>query len=267
MRLSALGRSVEILGDVAGLEQLLQQAMAPVWTPQVLDEVDKAYRLKRDGEGWAALDVGGEEEFLVALGPAELVAEMLALEIERWWCDALPDKVVLHAGAVAIEGLAILLPGRGGAGKTTLVRELLRRGGEYLSDDHAVIDLSGRVWPYPTDLKSLEGGQVVRLPPKTIGARVAGGPLPLGLIVATEYQETARWTPREMSPGEAAAFLLAHTFSAASRPELAMTITTALVEGCSALRSPRSEAGTAAAEIITELQQRRRGGSVGMTDG
>ena len=40
-------------------------------------------------------------------------------------------EVFVHAGVVAVNGRAILVPGRSGAGKTTLVRALLAAGATY----------------------------------------------------------------------------------------------------------------------------------------
>ena len=59
---------------------------------------------------------------------------------------------VVHGGVVGHDGRAILLPGPTGAGKSTLVAELVRRGALYFSDEYALIDGAGRVHPYPRPL-------------------------------------------------------------------------------------------------------------------
>src|SRR5687768_2210098 len=48
---------------------------------------------------------------------------------------SLPEKFYLHAGGVAWNDFGILLPGTSFAGKTTLTREFIKAGAEYLSDD------------------------------------------------------------------------------------------------------------------------------------
>ena len=61
---------------------------------------------------------------------------------------ALDDAVVhrmkmfraVHAGALLIDGKALLLPGTSHAGKSSLVAELLRRGASHFSDEYALID-------------------------------------------------------------------------------------------------------------------------------
>jgi hypothetical protein len=59
------------------------------------------------------------------------------------------DLVLLHAGAVARGGDALVLPARMGVGKSTLVLALLQRGFGYLSDELGAIDpVTGRVYPF-----------------------------------------------------------------------------------------------------------------------
>lgn len=52
-----------------------------------------------------------------------------------------PNRLMVHAGAVSLRGRAIILPGRSGAGKTTLTAALLSVGCEYLTDEAVSIDL------------------------------------------------------------------------------------------------------------------------------
>lgn len=58
------------------------------------------------------------------------------------------NVVVLHAAAVAKDGNAILLSGRGGVKKTTYIMSLLKNGWQYLADD-LVLMKDGILYPYP----------------------------------------------------------------------------------------------------------------------
>jgi hypothetical protein len=61
--------------------------------------------------------------------------------------------LTIHAGVVAIDGRAILIAGRSGRGKTTLVLGLLRRGLDLLSDELALVAADDRtVLAYPRGL-------------------------------------------------------------------------------------------------------------------
>jgi serine kinase of HPr protein (carbohydrate metabolism regulator) len=58
------------------------------------------------------------------------------------------DKVTrerLHATAVAIDGLGVLLLGRSGAGKSDLALRLIDRGAVLISDDGVLVDAAGPV--------------------------------------------------------------------------------------------------------------------------
>jgi HprK-related kinase A len=63
------------------------------------------------------------------------------------------EYIQLHASSIERDGLALILPGDPGAGKTTLTAGLLARGWSYLCDEFALIDASTRrVHPYPRAL-------------------------------------------------------------------------------------------------------------------
>ena len=59
-----------------------------------------------------------------------------------------PNRIFVHAGVVAHEDRAIVLPGSSMAGKTTLVLALVRAGAVYYSDEFAVLDEQGLAHPY-----------------------------------------------------------------------------------------------------------------------
>jgi hypothetical protein len=64
------------------------------------------------------------------------------------------DYLFLHAGAVAAEGDALLIPAPTGGGKSTLTAALLNTGFGYLSDDLAAIDpVTSRIHPFEKRIK------------------------------------------------------------------------------------------------------------------
>ena len=64
-------------------------------------------------------------------------------------CQHAESYAFVHAGVVAWNGLAIVIPGPSRCGKSTLVKEFLRAGAEYLSDEFAVFDGTGKLHPFP----------------------------------------------------------------------------------------------------------------------
>ena len=114
------------------------------------------------------------------------------------------DFVLLHAGAVARDGRALLLPARMDSGKSSTVLALLQAGFSYLSDELGVIDpVTERAHPFPKRIKvdptafDLFPGLEARLQdraavpfrlweryvrPEDVGAAV-GGPSEVGALV------------------------------------------------------------------------------------
>lgn len=74
----------------------------------------------------------------------------LKYEVVTTLINARPDLLWLHAGAVAYQGSAIVIPGCSGCGKSTLVVNLCARGWSYLSDDVLPLSLkTGKALPFP----------------------------------------------------------------------------------------------------------------------
>ena len=70
----------------------------------------------------------------------------------------LTQYLLLHSGVVAVDGVAILLPGASGAGKSTSTTCLALTGCDYFSDEMAVCSPDGkRVFPFPK-MPSLKSG-------------------------------------------------------------------------------------------------------------
>ena len=99
------------------------------------------------------------EEVLYETGEYGELVPALERLVEACMVRALWDRPVFHAGAVAREGVGVILPAEPGGGKTSLVTALLELGFEYLSDEFAVVDpKSTTVLPFPKALCFKEGG-------------------------------------------------------------------------------------------------------------
>lgn len=65
---------------------------------------------------------------------------------------------LIHAGVVSLNGQGLVLTGKGGHGKTTLVLELIRRGFRFLSDEMAALGRQdNHVHPFPRSLRIRPG--------------------------------------------------------------------------------------------------------------
>jgi len=159
--------------------------------------------------------------------------------------------VFVHAGVVGWHGRAIVIPGRTGSGKTSLVESLVRAGATYYSDEFAVLDARGRVHPFARPLRMRrDGGRLERLPPDRIGGRTGRTPLPVGLIVSTRYKAGARWRPRRLTYGEAMMELVANTVPARLRPRQALTVIAHAARSADAFKGVRGEGATLASRLL-----------------
>jgi hypothetical protein len=163
----------------------------------------------------------------------------------------------VHAGAVLWGGRALLLPGATHAGKSSLVAELLRRGAEYLSDEYALIDVDGRVHPYPRPLL-LRDGSPKQSPmlPAECNATVGVGPAPVGWILSLKYDPAGNWNVDAVPQSIALLHLFQNTPHAlAESPDMVRAFHRA-VEGAACFAGTRSDA-VQAADRILELTESR----------
>ena len=149
------------------------------------------------------------------------------------------ELLFVHAGVVGWRGRAIVLPGRTHAGKSTLVAALVRAGATYYSDEYALVDADGRVWPYARPLSLRRARGAVRVPPARLG-RVGRAPLPIGLVVLCRFSDRTRLLP--LSPGRAVLALLQQTVAARAQAATAMARLARLATSAPIVAGTRGEA-------------------------
>jgi len=258
LRGEAYGVAFEVRMDDRRLLPAVRACLPPGWhasrrEPAVVLSV--AHETRRTG---MAVEVEGH---LAARGLSHAQAlDVLESELQLSVARLAQPQVFVHAGVVAVEGRAILVPGRSGAGKTTLVRALVEAGATYYSDEYAVLDRDGRVHPYPRRLSvRVRSGAKERYPvPRNRGRH----PVPVGLVVETRYQPRARWKPVSLTPGEIAFALLANTVPARERPAEVLAV---LARTAAQARGVRSDRGAAArtARLLIALARKLHAGAPG----
>jgi hypothetical protein len=107
-------------------------------------------------------DETGEQVFIFRFATDErfrvaMLAEAIhraVWELHRAVHSQVGDFLLLHAGAVVRDGLALLLPAETASGKSSLTLGLLEKGASYLSDDLAALDpVTNRAYPFPKRIK------------------------------------------------------------------------------------------------------------------
>ena len=162
------------------------------------------------------------------------------------------EKLFVHAGVVGWKGKAILIPGKSHSGKTTLVKELVKCGATYYSDEFAILDEQGYVMAYPKPMSVREPGIVKQrdVPVEDIGGKIGDKRLPVGLVVVSQYKKRAKWKPTALTPGNGLLAILDNTHSAQRAPERALEILRKVTESSRILNGNRGEARKVAPMIL-----------------
>ena len=121
-------------------------------------------------DAWIALEEGGGRWTVTSsLGTSARTGSRLAgvlrtiSEINNVVVAGRDDHLIFHAGAVACDGRAVLLPGSSNRGKSTLTTALVRAGYAYLTDEAAAVDAEGLVHPFPKSI-ALDPGSFALFP-------------------------------------------------------------------------------------------------------
>lgn len=204
-------------------------------------EADVVYSLDEEGDE-AVLRVG--ESILLASRDPVLVRAKLEGDLHYRIALAARDRVIVHAGVVAIGGRAVVIPGRTFAGKSSLVAHLVEAGATYFSDELALFDGEGRVHPYPRPLR-LRARRHDGLPARAIDLgpdQVGRESAPVGLILVSRFEPGASWSPRVLAPGEAVLALFDNTILARERPAESLAAFARAATAALAVAGSRGEA-------------------------
>ncbi len=248
----AFGVPVRLIVDGGRLLELAYASLPPGWRecPDTRDA--ERFTVRQIGDDSYELLVGDQPQLHQAA--LDVTLSFLEAQIRRHIAASSRDWTFLHAGAVAVNGKVLVIPGRSFYGKSTLVKALVEGGATYFSDEYAVFDRDGRVHPYPRtlSLRTPTGRQdrtVAEL--GGVAGEEAGE---LAVVALTRFRPGADWQPRRLSASQGLAALLADTFSAHERPAEAMsTFRRAMSGGVSILDSERGEAGPVAVALLEEL--------------
>lgn len=261
--LGAFGATIALVdppSELAG--DLVTQLVGRTSLALVDGPADAEYRFSwwrehRQAELWSG------EELLrrhLADTPDELITSIVGGAHHGVACHARGFTFV-HAGAVAIDGCAVVIPGASHFGKSTLVRALVEAGAGYLSDEFAVLDAGGRVHPYrkPLSLRDVPGeGRLVDV--EELGGVHAVEPFEQGCVISTRYEAGVSFEPEPMAPGMLALELVANTVTIQRKPDEDTTAIAAFVRAARGWLGPRGDADEAAG-LIAELV---RGASAGI---
>jgi hypothetical protein len=237
------------------LERVLE-GLPEGWEPASADgdeaELRWRFAVMRDDESgeYRVRDGNGIETNCGA--DLELAIGLLRLHLRRYVGYHALDLVFVHAGVVAVNGRAIVIPGHSFSGKSTLVAELVRQGAVYYSDEYAVFDEEGQVRPYrePIAMRTPTGLRGEPLTPEQLGGIAGEEHIPVGLVALTTYKPGAQWNPAKLSAAQGLLALLEHAVPVRDRPEQTLGVLRRAVDQAEILQGERGESEEAARSLI-----------------
>lgn len=238
----------------------LEQRLPPGWRPVDSDKPDCTIIAEPHSEGYVGRVVWGSDEAVASTSVEthQHLPNVLESQIRLLVAEHATGHVFVHAGVVGWGDVAIVIPGRTYAGKTTLVTELIGRGATYYSDEYAVFDEQGRVHPFAKPLSIRDEGkwQQREWPVEELGGQVGTKPLTVGLVVAARFEAGASWRPKQLSAGEGVLALLNQTVSARRQPKRALDVLGRVVARATVFEGVRGEARELIDEIVRNVHYR-----------
>jgi len=260
----AAGTTVQAYGVRVGLRtnrpEALEQLTAilpPGWKAARGRTVERIFSLFVGGPGPRP----GQRKFHLGYSDSDRIArahelggvmEALSSEIQLFVAEHAKRRVFIHAGVVGWRGRAIVIPGSSMSGKSTLVEALVRAGAEYYSDEYAVLDAAGRVYPFPKlpQRRDPETFRQTAFTVESVGGTIGTRPLRVGTVIISQYVPEATWRPRPLSAGRGVLALMAHAVAARHAPERVLPTLTQLAHRAVILKGPRGEAQQLASALL-----------------
>lgn len=186
-----------------------------------------------------------DDEFLGSSESEENLLDYFAGRIRLKIAEFAVGKVFLHAGVVGWKGKALIFPGNSFSGKTTIVKELIKKGAVYFSDEYAILDEHGMNFPFPKNLSIrgiIDKYKQLEVDPKEFNAQIAEAAIPVGTIFLTEFEKEAEWNPVVLSQGTGVLEILPHTIPIRHNPKFSLEVLNKIANRVIIAKSKRGEA-------------------------
>lgn len=255
LRIQAFGARLELVLSPRSLLGDILERLPPGWIPCEGQPPQRRYVIasrNRDRRDISLCIEGGRPKRFATI---EELLDGLESDMQMYVAEFATPHLFVHAGVVGWNGTAILLPGRSFAGKSTLVTSLVQAGATYYSDEYAVLDDQGQVWPYRRRVSLRNGphGSARRLDLATDDAPCE--PLPISLIALLRYAPDGAWQVDRLAPAEAIMRLVDQTVAVRSRPEDTLAYLSEAVEHAVVIEGTRGEVDDAVPLILALAEE------------
>ena len=241
--------------EQAGLLVPLDGILPPDTHPDDSARVHSMFSIVRSPGEAGALELYRGEEPVCSERDPHRMRRRLASQIRLHVAIHSRRRVFIHAGAVALGGKGVLLPGASFHGKSTLVAELVRAGASYYSDDYAALDGQGRLHPFAKPISLRADGSTLGVdhPVSDFGGEEGRHPVAVGAILVTRYEPGAVWRPIAGTSGDGALALMRSAVGAHRRPHAALAAVERAATGSRILIGTRGEARQMVGALISLL--------------
>lgn len=244
----AYGRTIAIEFDN---EEIALPYLPFEWTndaPAV--PIDRGYRVTTTAAGTVMRSIDGAapiEYMSVASANDDIEGDL-----HHWLATYTRGYLFVHAGCVSWRNRAIVLPGRSHAGKTTLTKALVEAGATYYSDDYAVVDAEGMIWPFPRrpHIRPIDPAPFHRLDPVASNWPIGRIPIRAAIVAELRFDRQNIWNVEQLTDGLGALSLLDNTVAARERPEDALHMMANVIDGAIAIKGIRDDPESSARRLL-----------------
>jgi hypothetical protein len=183
----------------------------------------------------------------------ETSVETIASRIRLTVAEFAVGRVFVHAGVVAWKNKAIIMPARSFKGKTSLTLALVQRGAVYYSDEFAILDADGFLYPFPKMLSVrgvIDERKQVDIPVENFGGVVGTGKIRAGMVLITEFKPRALWNPKILTPVKGIIEILNNSVAIRQNPQFTLEVLNKIVRQAPVIKSKRGDVGESADMIL-----------------
>jgi hypothetical protein len=230
---TAAGYSFRLRSDIPSAPFVLGRLFAAFREIQPNPRIP-TYTLARNGRNGRRFALRLDRDTIQRVDNAGSMLDWLIGDITRKSVEQLQGYLAIHAGVVAVDGHAVILPARPDSGKTTTVAGLTRAGFSYLTEEVALLDIrTGIVDPFPRPLMMESSSvdvlgdlraelpepyeefrrQLYHVAPDDLRARSIGGPSVVSFVVVPCYARGAVTKLVPMTKAETLVALAKNSFN------------------------------------------------------
>jgi len=262
--LRSFGVGISIESNDGHLLERFEQHLLPILfetherkTPEDSDHLIGLYRNEEIG----TLTYLFENEFREFDGDSQALFKLLRTLVRVTIAANCRDRLFIHAGAVEWKGRGLLLPGISHSGKTSLVVELCRLGATYYSDEYGVVDDNGLMYPFPKVLSVRgDGGRFDQTDVDilSLGAKVGKGPVPVSMILFTEFEDGSDALNLEKIDRSMAILeLVPHAIPFAKNAEFSLKMLEILTRTAEVMKGARPDVAKTGPKVLELLEKQQ----------